>query len=143
MTPPNLSILLVMVCFWVTLWLVGRFLVRPVTEVLDERDGRIDGAQREWTRQNEEMETASRRIEEELLEAARESARRRETLRAGAMDEKQRLLDEARTEAESRLEQALESLDRDVEAARKELGTRAEVLAREFAARLIGRGVAS
>ena len=45
MTPPNLSLIFVMVCFLVTIWIVYRFLIRPVCAVIVERGLRIDEAQ--------------------------------------------------------------------------------------------------
>ena len=45
MSPPNASLILIMVCFWVTFWLVQRFLIRPIWGVVSERKGRIDSVQ--------------------------------------------------------------------------------------------------
>ncbi|RLE25824.1 MAG: hypothetical protein DRJ61_18870 [Acidobacteria bacterium] len=141
MTPPNLSIVLIMLCFWVTLWLVNRFLIRPVNTVLDQRHDRIDGAQKEWTAKNEELLSATAQIEDELIEAARAAAKTRETYRAGAQQEKQHHLDTARSDAEERLALALKRLSQDAEKARADLKERAEGLARDFAQRLLGREV--
>lgn len=143
MSPPNLSIILVMLCFWLTLWLVSRFLIKPVTAVLDQRNGRIDGADRAWTATNEEMLSATARIEEEISEAARDAASARTEVRSKALNEKQQRIDEARRDGEARLSQALEDLGRDAERARSELRTRGDELGRSLAVRLLGREVRS
>ena len=143
MTPPNVSIVLIMLCFWVTLWLVNRFLIRPVNAVLEQRHDRIDGAQRAWATKNEELLSATARIEEELVDAARAAGKTRETVRAGALQEKQQQVQVARDEAESRLEAALAGLSNDAESARVDLRNQAEALAEEFAQRLLGREVRS
>lgn len=143
MTPPNLSIVLVMLCFWVTLWLVNRFLIRPVNTVLDQRHHRIDSAQKAWTAKNEELLSATARIEDELVEAARSAAKTRETYRAEAHLAKQGSLDSARKSAEERLETALQGLGQDADKARAELRETAEGLSKEFARRLLGREVRS
>lgn len=143
MTPPNVSIVLIMLCFWVTLWLVNRFLIRPVNAVLEQRHDRIDGAQRAWATKNEELLSATARIEEELVDAARAAGKTRETVRAGALQEKQQQVQAARDEAESRLEAALAGLSNDAESARVDLRNQAEALAEEFAQRLLGREVRS
>ena len=141
MTPPNLSIILIMLCFWLTLWLVNRFLIRPVNTVLEQRHERIDGAEKAWTAKNEELLSATARIEDELVEAARAAATTRETYRDGAHQDKQQNLDTARKEAEKQLESALEGLSRDADKARIELRERAETLSRELTQRLLGREV--
>lgn len=139
MTPPNVSIVLIMFCFWVTLWLVNRFLIRPVDTVLNQRHGRIDDAQKAWGAKNEELLSATGRIEDELVEAARAAAKMRETCRTEAQQEKQQQLHAARDEAERRLKLSLAGLSQDAEKARTELRERAEGLSREFAQRLLGR----
>ncbi len=143
MTPPNLSIVLIMLCFWVTLWLVNRYLIRPVNTVLDQRHSRIDDAQKDWTSKNEELLSATARIEDELIEAARTAATTRETYRIQAQQEKQHQLDTARNDAEERLDGALTRLSQDAENARTDLRKQAEDLARDFAQRLLGREVHS
>ncbi len=143
MTPPNLSIVLIMLCFWVTLWLVNRYLIRPVNTVLDQRHERIDGAQKAWTAKNEELLSATARIEDELIKAAQAAAKSRETYRVQAQQEKQYQLDTARNDAEERLDGALTRLSQDAENARTDLRKQAEDLARDFAQRLLGREVHS
>ncbi len=141
MTPPNISIVLIMLCFWVTLWLVNRYLIRPVNAVLEQRDERTDGAEKAWTAKNEELLSATDRIENELIEAARAAAKTRETYRTEAHQDKQQQLDTARNEAEKELESALAGLSRDAEKARTELREQAESLSRELVQRLLGREV--
>lgn len=143
MTPPNVSLVLVMVCFWATLWLVYRFLIRPVGAVLDDRARRVDGAQREWAARNEEHRQALARIEAEMHEAARDAAARRAAARQQAMGHRQAALDAARAKADARLAEVLAGLDRDAAAARAELGRRGSELARLLAGRLLGRELAS
>jgi len=143
MSAPNYSLLFIMVCFWIAYWVVNRYLVRPVTAVMEARERRIADAEAEWQAKHEEFLSATRRLEAELEEAAREAAKRREALRAEAEAERQRRLEAARAEAQRRLEAALAELDREAEAAREALRSEAEGLARLMAGRVLGREVAS
>jgi F-type H+-transporting ATPase subunit b len=142
MSPPNLSLIFIMVCFWVTLWIVYRFLIRPVGDVIDERGRRIDGAQQEWSAKNEEYLAAVARVEEEVAAAAKDAAKVRADARQRAMDERQATLDTARAAADERLADALSTLDNETEAARSDLRNRAQELARLLAGRLLGREIA-
>lgn len=139
MTPPNVSLILVMVCFWATLWLVHRFLIRPVGATLAERRRRVVSAQEEWSARNEDHLAAVARIEAELDEAAREAGQARAALRQEAMDSRQHALETAKTRAEERLLEAVDDLDRSAEAARAELRNAARNLARLLADRLLAR----
>ena len=143
MTPPNMSLILVMVCFWATLWLVQRFLIRPVGATLEERRQRVDGAQEEWAARNEEYLTAITRVEAKLEGAAKEAGQARADRRQQAMDERQAALESAKKHADARLIEAVDTLDSDAETARQELRGRAQELARLLADRLLGRGVGS
>jgi len=143
MTPPNVSLVLIMVCFWMTLWLVQRFLIRPVSAVLDDRRRRIEGARQEWSARNEEYQAAVARIEEEVQNAARDAGKSRAEARQRAMDARQQAMEAARARADERLVSVIESLDRDVDAIRGDLHRRAEELARLLAGRLLGREMSS
>jgi F-type H+-transporting ATPase subunit b len=143
MTPPNLSLFFVMVCFWVTLWLVQRFLIRPVGAVADERQRRLDDAQQEWAAKNEEHLVAVARVEDEMRGAAKEAGGIRAEARQKAMDERQKALAEARARADEHLVGVLDGFEREAETARAELRRRAGELARLLAGRLLGRELAS
>lgn len=142
MTPPNLSLLLIMVCFWVTLWIVYRFLIRPVGAVIGERRRRVDEAQQEWSAKNETYLAAVSQVEDGVAGAARDAARVRAEARQRAMDERQAALERARARADERLTAVLDTLDREAGAARDDLRGRAEELARMLAGRLLGREIA-
>lgn len=143
MTPPNLSLLLIMICFWCTMWLVHRFLIKPVGAVLEERQGSIGQATQSWEATHQEYLAATARLEQEIQNAAREAARVRGEHRQQALDRRQATLDRARAEADDRLGAALIGLEAQTMAARGELQSSAAELARLFATRLLGRKVAS
>ena len=143
MTPPNLSLIFVMVCFWVTLWIVYRFLIRPVGAVISKRSRRIDDAQQEWSAKNDEYLAAVSRAEEQIVAAAKEAAAIRANARQAAMEDRQTALGQARARAEERLDEVLTALDSEAEAARSDLRSRVEELARLLAGHLLGRELAS
>jgi len=143
MTPPNASLVLIMVCFWVTLWLVQRFLIRPVSSTIDDRRRRVDGAKQEWSARNEEYLSAVAQIEEEVQNAARDAGKSRADARQQAMDQRNLALEVARARADERLSSVVDELDKDAEAVRGDLRARAEELARLLAGRLLGREMSS
>jgi F-type H+-transporting ATPase subunit b len=132
-----------MICFWLTLWVVYRYLIVPVGRVLAERQGRLDRAEGDWEATHQEYLEATARVEREMETAAREAGTIRSELRQKALEQRQETLDEARRRADGRLEEALSTLDEEAAAARTELVTRADSLARLFASQLLDREVAS
>lgn len=143
MSPPNLSLVLIMICFWITMWLVFRYLIQPVGRVLAERQRRLDGSQAAWDAANVDSRTATERLEHELEKAARAAAEVRSEHRQRALDDRQQQLEGARAEADRRLGQALEDLETAATEARADLRERARELATLFASQLLGREVRS
>ncbi len=141
MTPPNLSLLFIMICFWLTMWLVHRFLLVPVGQVLAERQRRLDDAQAEWDGTHQAYLDGTARVERQLEEAARAAAAVRAEHRQRALADRQATLEGARELADQQLQAALSELERDVSAARSDLGGRARELARLFAGQLLEREV--
>lgn len=138
---PNYSLIIVMVCFWLTFWLVQKFLLKPVGAVLEERRQRIDGAETEWQNKHQEYLSETARLESELEDAAKAAAAVRNEQRLGAQDRRQAMLETARQQADGRLDQAMSELETEATAARTDLQARARELARVFASQLLGREV--
>ncbi len=141
---PNIpSLLMIMICFWVSFFLVDRYLLKPISGILQERKKRIDGAHKEWESKNQEYLSATERLESEMQDAAREAAGIRAEFRQQAESKRQEALDHARTKASERLDKALEELAGDAAKARQDLRQQAQELAQVFAAHLLEREVVS
>jgi len=141
MQPPNLSLIIVMVCFWLTFWLIQKFLLKPVGAVLAERRGRIEGAEKEWQSKHQEYLDETARLEAELGDAAKAAAAVRHGLQQAALDRRQATLDAARHAADGKLDEAMAVLDDEAAKARTDLKAQAGELARLFASQLLGREV--
>ena len=141
MQPPNFSLVIVMVCFWLTFWLIQKFLLKPVGAVLAERRGRIEGAENEWQSKHQEYLDETARLESGLETAAKAAAKVRNDLRQQALDRRQALLGTARQQADGKLDEAMDVLAGEAETARAELKARANELARLYASKLLGREV--
>ena len=141
MQPPNFSLVIVMVCFWLTFWLIQKFLLKPVGGVLAERKGRIEGAENEWQSKHQEYLDETARLESELEAAAKSAAKVRNDHRQAALDRRQAVLETARQQADGKLDEAMAVLDTEATSARADLKVKANELARAFASQLLGREV--
>jgi len=142
MNTPNLSLLLIMICFWVAFWVVNRFLIKPVSAVVTERQSRLDKAQQEWSTRNQQYLAATAKLEAENEAAARAAAKHRAELRQSALTARGQRLESTRGAANERLEKALHGLDEEAKKARTELERRARELAVTLASHLLEREVA-
>jgi F-type H+-transporting ATPase subunit b len=141
--PPNLSLLLIMACFWLVYLLVRTQFVGPLGAVIDERERRIRAARETLKAAQDRAAAAIAGCERELATAAAEASKMRAAMRAEGEVARRARLEEVRARAAERLLVLAHDLDQAAGAAREELRQRAESLARELAERLIGRRLAS
>lgn len=142
LAPPDLSLLLIMACFWVVYWLVSSQLVRPLGALLDERSRRADEARRVLTDAQTALAETLAWYEEQLAAVTAEEQRRRTALRSEGEAARRARLEAAREAGQHRLAQLGEELQAAGELARRQLQEQAPTLARELAERILGRRAA-
>ena len=132
------SLLVIMAIFWATYVVVRVFLIGPVMKMLRERDSEIVTAQETFDRAQAEVEARIEAQREKLKEARVEAAARRDEMRREAQQARERMVAEARQEADAELQQAIASLEAETAEQRRILEIRAERLAAEMTAKLMG-----
>lgn len=141
-SPPNMSLLLIMVCFWIVFFLVWGLLVKPLGKVLDERDRSTREARDTLSAVEASTSEALARCDRELAAAAAEAQKERTALRAAGEGVRRSRLEAARAQAQEKLAELKRDLDKASGEARAELRRRAEGLAVRLAERLLGRRLA-
>jgi F-type H+-transporting ATPase subunit b len=141
LVPRPQRLLALLVLFVLLVPLLDALLFRPLLAVLDERGSRIEGARaRAAELARRAAELASQH--DAAVRQVREAAQRE---RAGAVDEARRAhqaaIAEARAEAERRIAATRAEVGAALAAARAQLRGEAAPLAREVAARLLGRSL--
>jgi F-type H+-transporting ATPase subunit b len=137
---PELDTLLVLVAVFVLLvYPVNRLLFQPIFRVLDEREEKIDGTRRDAERLAREAEGVLERYEQSVREVRMDAERdRKATLEQARADGAART-GEARGEAESEVNRARTQVAAALEDARATLREQSAGLARDIAARALGR----
>lgn len=139
---PDLSLFLVIIIFWATYVVLKKFLLTPLGAVLAERERQVDSARAASEAALEKQREAALDLDRRLTEARREALAHREAVRAAASERRQAALEEAREKARLASGEVQASLEREVVAARQQLGAEAKVLAAEIATYALGRKVA-
>lgn len=132
------SLLVIMAIFWATYVVVRFYLVRPIMRMLRERDSEIVTAQETFDRAQAEVEARVEAQREKLKEARAEAAAHRDRMRKEAQQARETLVAEARQEADAELQQAIAALDAETAEQRRSLKARAERLAADMTAKLMG-----
>jgi F-type H+-transporting ATPase subunit b len=137
---PMLSALLLL--FVAMIFPVNALLFRPLLAVLDARSEKIDGTRQRAEKIGADAEEILARYEASVREVREEAERERKQSLSEARSTSLAESASARTAAEREIDRAREQIARDVADARQQLRAQAELLAREAAARVLGREVA-
>ncbi len=121
--------------------LVNGLLFKPVFRILDAREERIDGARRRAGRLEQDAAAVLERYRVAVSEVRAESDAERKTTLEAARRAQAELVAGERVAAEHRMEAARREIDGALGSAREGLRRDVESLAREAAARILGRSL--
>jgi F-type H+-transporting ATPase subunit b len=138
---PDLSLLAVLVIFWLNYLVVKRYLFKPVNEILEGREAETRTAETLYQESLERHNEATARMEAELHSAKRDAAQVREHFRAEAAAHRTKVLIATQTRAKGFVSEAESKLQREVVEAREKIKGDSETLARLAAERILGRAV--
>jgi F-type H+-transporting ATPase subunit b len=139
---PDASLIAIMVIFILNYFVVRKFFLKPVHEVLSWRESEIRGAEKAYEETLARFNAATSEMESRVHLAKREGAQIRENLRAEGAAHRAAAVDKVRREAEGVVKNADAQLDRDIAAAREQIVREADVLARMAAEKIVGRKIA-
>jgi F-type H+-transporting ATPase subunit b len=120
---------------------VNQLIFKPLFRVLDERAERIDGARKRAERLEREADEVLTRYERSVQEVREEAEVERRAHLDRARAESQDNTGAVRAEADQEIARARRALAESLESARETLRAQARELAREAAARVLGRAV--
>ncbi|MGD8809195.1 MAG: F0F1 ATP synthase subunit B [Gammaproteobacteria bacterium] len=125
--------------FLVLVWLLWRFLYRPVREVIEKRRALSEEAFAEAAAKEAEVDALKKRVEEERTAMAQERQEMLKKLHEDSAAERDKLLAQSHEDANKLVDEARESIARERKAALKDLQEQVGQLAVELASRLLGQ----
>lgn len=138
---PDLSLLAIMVIFIMNYFVVRKFFLRPINEVLEARETETRSAEKLYEDALARFSEATAQTEAQLHAAKREAALVRERFRGEAAAFRQQLVEKTNVQAREVIAGADQKLSGDVAAARAKIVSESDALARLAAERILGRPV--
>ena len=138
---PDISLLIVMAIFVANYFVVRRFFLKPIADVLDARELETRTAEQLYEQSLSRFNEAALKMEDQLHNAKREAAKVRDHFRGEAAAHRSSVVEKTTGEAKSIVAEADTKLSSDVAAARNRIVTESESLARLAAERILGRAV--
>ena len=138
---PNGSLVLVLILVLILVFVLNRILFRPIGRVLDQRQTLTEGAANEARAARRTHEARLAEYESTIRQARAESYKRAEQQRAVAMEDRRRLIDEAKLQANGEIERAKQDIEQQVVRARASLESESRQIAERISRTVLGRTV--
>jgi F-type H+-transporting ATPase subunit b len=135
------TLLIQMANFLVLLWLLNKFLYKPILGILDERRRRMEDSERSVQELQERTSMQWAQYQAELQKAKSAANAEKEKLKAQGTEAERKLLEQARAEAARSVEEARKELEQELHRARQALGAQADSIGLEMAEKILGRGL--
>lgn len=139
---PDFSLPVIVVIFLANYLVVRRFFLKPISDILDWREGEISGAEKAFEDSMARFNQATALMLAKVIEAKREGSQLREKFRGEAQAFRADLVDRTRKQADQIVAAADENLSGDVAQARQTIVSDSEALARLAAEKIVGRKIA-
>lgn len=138
---PDGSLVFVLILFIIFVFLLNRLLFRPIGKVLDERQTLTEGSANEARAARRIYETRLAEYEANIRQARAESYKLAEQKRAAALEERHRLIDDAKLQAHEQIERAKQEIAQQVLQARAALESESRQIAERISRTVLGRTV--
>ncbi len=138
---PDLSLLAIVVIFFLNYLVVRRFFFKPLTEIIEARETEVTTAERLYDESMARLNEATTKMETQLHGAKRDAAQVRERFRGEAAAIRAQAVEKTQGEAKKIVAEADVRLSADVKEARDKIGRESESLARVAVERILGRAV--
>ena len=138
---PDGSLGLVLILFIFFVFLLNRLLFRPIGRVLDQRQNLTEGSANEARAARRIYETRLAEYEATIRQARAESYKQSEQERAVALEDRRRLLDEAKQQAHEQIDRAKQEIEKQVTQARSALESESRQIAENISRTVLGRTV--
>lgn len=138
---PDPSLLAIMVIFILNYLVVRKFFLQPISDVLDAREAETRSAEALYDEALGRFNEATAQMEAQLHLARRDASQLREQFRGEAAAYRQQVVEKTQAEARDVVGVAQAKLGQDVAAAREQIVSESESLARLAAEKILGRAV--
>ena len=138
---PDGSILIQIVNFLFTIWVLNILLYKPIRNILKQRKEKIDGFELSIETSNRDAKEKDEAFIAGIKEARAKGVNQKNTLMQEASDEEKTIIAEINQKAQTELAQIRETIKKDTEVARKRLQKEVDSFANQITQKILGRTV--
>jgi F-type H+-transporting ATPase subunit b len=138
---PNYTIIIQAIIFLVSLFIIKKYILGPISELLLQRSIRIEGGEQEARRLEQEANTIDSAYRQKIHDARVRAMAVRNEIRQEALANEKKILENSRKEAHGILEQIRQETAKEVQVARTMLHQQASELSVWFGEKILGRKI--
>jgi F-type H+-transporting ATPase subunit b len=138
---PNYTIVVQAILFFISLFIIKRFILDPISEVLQQRTTKIEGGEKEARRIEQEADALDSSYRQKIQDARVKAMALRNEMRQAALAKEKEILKSGSEEGNKILEQIRQEITREVEMARAMLHKQASELSVRFSEKILGRKI--
>jgi len=128
----NFSFVVVFLLVWTLMAVLKRVFFGPVGKIIDEREARINGDSEKLESLIGEIEEKTRRVENMVADARKESSRIREEWIRKGEEFRETLIENARDKSARQFDERMKQLGTEIAAAQKQLESEVAVFSRKI-----------
>ena len=137
----NYTLFIQIMVFFAVLWVLTRFLFRPVLKILDERTKKIEGLNKKGKEIEKEIERKTEVYKDSLKGAKQEALKVKDDLKKDALKEEKEEIMAVTKKAKEIIEDKRKEMYKDTELAKKEMKRRIEENSLNIAEKVLGRRI--
>ena len=135
----NFTLVVQAIIFIAAIFIVTEWILKPILQVLQERQARVDGFHADAGSLTIEFDQLKGDYEEKLNEARQKARDICEELRRTGLASREQMLEQARQETQDYLDKIRVGVAAQIEEARSTVAAEADRLSREIARKILGR----
>lgn len=138
----NLTLLYQIIAFFILYFVLNALLYKPVLKVINERNKNIEGAKKEASDMEAELQKRLLGYENRLSEAKAKAQEERLRIRQEGLDKEKELLGNARESSQAGLLEAKTMLEQEARSVRVRLKEESKTISKDIAEKILNRKVA-
>lgn len=137
----NYTLFIQIIVFLTVLWVLTRFLFKPVINTLDERLEKTEGLNKKGKEIEEEAKKKAAEYEDRLKEERYKALEIRDGLKKDGLEEEKKIIRAVAKEAKDVIEEKKGGIYKDIERVKGELRKQIEEDSRDIAEKVLGRRI--
>jgi len=137
----NSTLVIQMINFFILIFLLNFLLYKPILHIIQKRNNMLDKSREETLSLNESVDKKISEYDEKLSRARAEAMHHRDQIRAEGVEAAAAIIEQAKGEISTMVEDFKVKLEKEREEARIILRDRTEDIAVEISEKILGRGI--